>query len=51
MFIDDVSVLFFIYSVCEMITAWGASSGRWFESSVMCRAFSALIEVNGDFCN
>lgn len=51
MFIDDASAPFSIHSVCETTTAWGAPPGRWFEPSVMCRAFSALIEANGDLRN
>jgi len=48
MFVDDASAPFSIHSLCETTTAWGAPPGRWFEPSVMCRAFAALIEVHSD---
>ena len=43
LFADEVGAPFSIHRVCEKTTEWGAPPGRWFEPSVMCRAFEALV--------
>ena len=40
---DDASAPYGIHRVCETTTRWGMPAGRWFEPSVMCRAFEILI--------
>ena len=40
---DDALAPYGIHNVCETTTRWGMPAGRWFEPSVMCRAFEVLI--------
>ena len=40
---DDASAPYGIHRVCETTTKWGMPAGRWFEPSVMCRVFEAII--------
>ena len=40
---DDTLAPYGIHNVCETTTRWGMPAGRWFEPSVMCRAFEVLI--------
>ena len=42
-FADDARAPFSIHRVCEKTAEWGIPPGRWFEPSVMCRAFEELI--------
>lgn len=43
LFADEETAPFSVHRVCETTAAWGAPPGRWFEPSVMCRAFEVLI--------
>ena len=42
-FADDERAPFSIHRVCEKTSEWGIPPGRWFEPSVMCRAFEELV--------
>jgi len=43
LFADEERAPFSVHRVCETTADWGAPPGRWFEPSVMCRAFEVLI--------